>query len=341
MSIKSLLKRQAQIIAANTGKHRWPWPESQLVILMYHRILPESDTRYQDEQPGMVVNPETFEMHLSVLKEHFEPVHLSEWLSSRQSGKPLPKRACAITFDDGWQDNYQYAFKCLTKEQVPATIFLVSDFVDTPNTFWPERLARVVRRISSTQNIQIWNKEEFQWLRQLGCNYGFDNRPLTRLHIDDMITKAKSLSDSALYKYINAMENSLPDENDSSYSDILTWVQINEMHNSGLVEFGSHTCNHIRMSDEIDEVLMEQEIARSKLAIESGINAKTGVFCYPNGTITTKADKIVRKYYSAAVTTVPGWNNPKTDQYLLHRIGIHQDISYDKTSFLARLSGFL
>ena len=77
----------------------------------------------------MYVSPDTLAMHLRVLKQHFTLIDLGEWLSLRAAGGALPDRACCITFDDGWRDNYEYGLPVLAAAQVPATVFLVTDFI--------------------------------------------------------------------------------------------------------------------------------------------------------------------------------------------------------------------
>ena len=48
---------------------------------------------------------------------------------------------------------------------------------------------------------------------------------------------------------------------------------------------------------------------------------------------------LARTVYRAAVTTVPGWNQPQSDLHLLKRLSVHEDIAADKASFMARVAG--
>src|SRR5690606_25886998 len=142
VSVKRLLKAPAQQLAGTVAPFLWRWRAPSLVVMMYHRVLPHTHPDRATEQPGMYVSPETFELHMHLLRKHFGLVHLDDWLDALAENRPLPRHACAVTFDDGWRDNYQYAFPVLERLGVPATVYLVSDLVGSSYSFWPNALAK-------------------------------------------------------------------------------------------------------------------------------------------------------------------------------------------------------
>ncbi|HFD31797.1 MAG TPA: hypothetical protein ENJ28_03655 [Gammaproteobacteria bacterium] len=340
MHLKYKIKRAAQQICSLAGPHRWPFSKDQLLILMYHRVLPKEDQRYQQEQPGMLVTPNTFKMHLKVLKKYFQPIHLSEWIHAAIHSRPLPKKAVAITFDDGWIDNYQYAYPLLKEESFPASIFLVSGMVGTSTTFWPEQLIKIILQASELPHNHAWNTEPFQWLGTLMQTAHLNKNKPNIEDIDQLICKAKCFSEKELYEKISAMQKILPVQPTSP--EILNWEQAREMSASGLIQYGSHTCNHTRMNTSLTDKVLYSEILNSKKAIEFHLNHPVDLFCYPNGDITILADNIVKKSYVAACTVDPGWNKAANiNRHRLKRIAIHDDISNTETAFLARISGWL
>jgi peptidoglycan/xylan/chitin deacetylase (PgdA/CDA1 family) len=168
--LKKILKRSLQHVAALFGRHTRNHDDPQLLVLMYHRILPLDDERTQTEEPGMTVTPETFRQHIHILKQYFDIVKLADWIQLKSEGKVLPAKSCAITFDDGWVDNYEFAFPILKESNVPATIFVVSDMVGKNAIFWPERLTRLVNQVSKHYP-QFWSHPELQWLQKDTKNY--------------------------------------------------------------------------------------------------------------------------------------------------------------------------
>ena len=98
-------------------------------ILMYHSINPEPN-RYIEL---LIVKPEVFRRQMRFLKEHhYNVVPLSEVADLIKNNKKVPPRTVAITFDDGYKDNYTYAFPILKEYNFPATIFVIVNEVGRP-----------------------------------------------------------------------------------------------------------------------------------------------------------------------------------------------------------------
>ena len=73
--------------------------------------------------------------------------------------------------------------------------------------------------------------------------------------------------------------------------DYLTWQQVQQMQQSGLVEFGSHTVTHARLRQLSDDEIM-RELTQSKHVIEDQLHSLCDAFCYPFGS--GSKDKRVR-----------------------------------------------
>ena len=85
-------------------------------VLLYHRVNDERQIVF----PG--VPTETFAAQMKLLAAHWNVLPLHSLLEAARRGE-MPKRAAAITFDDGYRDNYDCAFPVLRSLGLPATSY--------------------------------------------------------------------------------------------------------------------------------------------------------------------------------------------------------------------------
>ena len=339
--LKQVLKRQAQTLVAGIAPRLWRLRHQRLLVLMYHRILPADDARAAAEQPGMIVHPDTLRMQLRLLKRHFEIVPLEDWVERAVMGRALPNRACALTFDDGWRDNFEYAYPALVNEQVPATIFVVSDMIGTNQSFWPERLVDLLRRGVAGHGTGVFSLPAFAWLRELEVPLPSAVEDLSIDRLDALITRAKRHPDATLHEQLDRMADALTLDEYRRDLALVDWDQLGEMVGSGLIAVGSHTRRHTRLLPHIGPDTLYDEVVVSKAVIEERLGRAVRLFCYPNGDASPEAQALVARHYLGGCSTLHGWHRRDADVHMIRRIGVHQDIAYDETSFLARLSGWL
>lgn len=102
------------------------------LILMYHLILDEPFNSYTD----LFVKPSEFDKQLSILVEKgYTFLFASEICETRKSGKYV-----AITFDDGYEDNYTNMFPILKKYNAKATISVITGCINTPGHLTSEQI---------------------------------------------------------------------------------------------------------------------------------------------------------------------------------------------------------
>lgn len=88
-------------------------------VLMYHHVSPAG---------GFIsVSPENFESQLKWLAEHgYRALTTTEFIDHLEGRKPAPARSVLITFDDGYLDNWIYAYPLLKRHGYHATFFIVT-----------------------------------------------------------------------------------------------------------------------------------------------------------------------------------------------------------------------
>lgn len=100
-------------------------------ILMYHYLsVPPADADIY--RLDLSVKPEQFALHLdSMLDNGYTTISLYELWDHLENGAKLPENPVILTFDDGYQDNYDNAFPLLIQRGMTATFFVVTEFLET------------------------------------------------------------------------------------------------------------------------------------------------------------------------------------------------------------------
>lgn len=334
---KSFFKKGALFLLAIFGWCRIKVTgKPTLLILTYHRILPKTDPRRGSEQAGMVTAPQAFEKHIQLFKAlGGTPIHLHEWIEKNRNGDQLPPLSVAVTFDDGWRDNYEYAYPLLLANDIPFTIFLVSKLIDTERTFWPEQVLQLLL----AENVP-WQDGCFDWLRPaIGAANGDSTHPPFDLAVADLVIgELKRCKDETIYTNLQKVYESHPYlAPNHSQRAILNSAELEEMAASGLARYGAHTRHHYRLNRLDSEYQLRSEIVDCMDDIKALTPAHVPIFCYPNGDITASGTQLVKSAYTAACTTKTGWNLRGCDPFDLHRFNLHDGNSFSPSRLLATI----
>lgn len=141
---------------------RIPW----VPILCYHRICPQN--MISTDSRSLCVTPEQFKRQISLLKFlGYRPISVQDLVAFLQARKNLDGKPVILTFDDGYEDNYIYAFPILKKFSFSATIFLVTDLIGKKN-LWDSGTAALL------------NESQIEEMHLAGIGFGSH----TAAHID-------------------------------------------------------------------------------------------------------------------------------------------------------------
>jgi peptidoglycan/xylan/chitin deacetylase (PgdA/CDA1 family) len=281
------------------SRHLLSHVTGKVVILMYHRVLPRVDVESTFVQPGMYVTPETFERHLQFLTAHFELLTFRELLAKWGCGDWNDRaRYCAITFDDGWVDNYEHAWPLLRQYGAPATIFLPTALIGSDTRLWFDRLADVLcRRDEGTRD---------EW--------------------DALIERAKYLSEPERERLIDGLA-AAAGGTDAGGRRFMTWDEVEEMSRQGIA-FGSHSRSHANLT-RLDAAALAAELRDSLDILRARPINHVPVLAYPNGNCNREVARAAQAAgYRAAVTVRRGLEQSfPLDRFRLKRIAVHEDVT--------------
>ena len=106
--------------------------DGQFQIVYYHRV-----TDLDPYWGGIPVK--SFRLQMEVLAKYFQVLPLEELIHRAREGS-VPRRSIAITFDDGYEDNYENGFPILKKMGIPATIFLATGGINNQEMLWHDKI---------------------------------------------------------------------------------------------------------------------------------------------------------------------------------------------------------
>lgn len=308
---------------------------NRAVVLMYHRVLPTAEETFSHE--GIIVSPRTFDMQMKFVREHFNP------LTPDQFGQQLRvtgfrRRACLITFDDGWKDNHQHALPVLVRHSVPAIVFITTAFVGTETTFWQERLTRLLFNAARTRSFGV------DVLRELEClDAGELPVEQAKRRVRDVVTSLKRREPEVVDRIVARLESAAErcsTAPESPGSDrFLTWTEVRELQGSKLVTIGSHAHTHRPLPILGYEGAMA-EFSRSRETFQDhGIRA-ADMCAYPNGNVDSCVlDAARNSGFTLGFATGKGLASNADHPLQLPRINIHESSSGSNAEFLCRILG--
>lgn len=124
----------------------------------------------------------------------------------------------------------------------------------------------------------------------------------------------------------------------STYPNYLTWSQIDEMQQSGLIDFESHTLSHIELPKASSEKEIEHQLKGARQALEWHLKKPVHFIAYPCGSYNDEVQELTQETgYRAAFTVKYGLDKPGMDMYALNRVPIFGGNSHTLLRFKLRI----
>jgi len=290
-------------------------------ILRYHSVADFKDGEFIYASPQITVSTKNFEKQIRYLSKRYNIIPLEEIALHIKEGRNLPKNSLAITFDDGYKDNYINAYPILKKYGATATFFLTAGCINGKNILLTHRIIYAFKE-TKKKEVEIPNQLNIIKLETLKDKLNAIstvNRII--LHLDQ----------SKREEFITNLENKLGVEinrQECSYKYMLSWDEIKEMKENGM-SFGAHTITHCNLPH-CSYDYAKKEIEGSKSILEENIGRPINLFSYPDGTIkihfNEEMKKLVRETgFISATTSIDGIVDDKSDLYELRRKGVGND----------------
>lgn len=280
------------------------------IILMYHQVGSPGDDPW-----NLAVWPDRFAEQMEFLARHRKVMSVTE-LAHRHKTGTLPPNAAAVTFDDGYASNFHIAKPILERFGVPATVFVVSSFLDDPREPWSDELASALvqspelpdqLRLALVGQIHQWPVKNQTRSTRLALNrqihdvllrVGPEDRRLAVDQIRDQIADPPPLSD---------------------VRRIMTKSELVCLAKGGLIEIGGHTATHPFLPWR-SEKEQRTEIDLCKRTLEDVLGKPVVGFCYPYGEHNETTLSLIGEFgFAYACTAAQGYVHRRDHPFRLPR----------------------
>jgi peptidoglycan/xylan/chitin deacetylase (PgdA/CDA1 family) len=254
--IRALLRR----LAPEGGR-------GKLTTLIFHRVHAEPDPLFPNE-----MHAASFRERLGWIDAWFNVLPLDDAIAALDRGT-LPERALAITFDDGYADNFDIALPILREYGMSATFFIATGFLDG-GRMWNDTVIEAVRRTSQSA-LDL-------------ARIGLGNHPLESM-------RARRDAIHSLVGQLKYTRADVREERARAIADIagtvlpgnimMTSAQVRALAAAGMT-IGAHTSTHPILSC-VDVTAARRDIVHGREMLEAIVGQPVRLFAYPNGKPTT------------------------------------------------------
>ena len=312
---------------------------NQAVVLTYHRLLPEGTETWS--HPGIVVTPATFERHMRLLQRDFRILSLQEFEGHVATRAPFESGSCLVTFDDGWIDTYTEAWPILRRLDIPAVVYLPTQFIGSNDTFWQEHLSRLLSDAAAVLSHEpSFGPPLLDALRTSHLTQLFDAvATRNRFTILDCVRAQKLNTAGDPLAAIDRLSRLLGPRASADHGDrFMSWEQVRELSGEGLA-FGVHGHSH-RILSTLTKQEVFDELTTSRGIIERELGTRVTSMSYPNGGWSPPIAALVGELgFSVGFSMERGPTRADAPAWSLSRVNIHEAVTADDAMFRARILG--
>ena len=321
MGLKSRMIGAGFATLRATGLHRLlgAATRGQGAVLMFHHVRP-----WRPATPGFAPNrlleitPEFLDEALVLARRlGFDILTLDEALARLAAGGGRP--FVALTFDDGYRDNVEFALPVLERHAAPFTVYVATGFADRSAGMWWLELEEALRRAQSVEIVA----DELSLSLQTGT------AAEKTVAFDRIYWALRGGSEERLLKIVGDLAARQGVDGGAIVAALcMDWPEIAALARHPLATIGAHTISH-KMLAKWPADVARQEMQGSKQRIEEKLGAPVRHFAYPVGDPTSAGARefaLARELgFASAVTTRPGMIFPAHGEHLtaLPRVSVN------------------
>ena len=289
-------------------------------IFLFHGVIRKNKHVIRNYTNKHILE-KNFVNRIKFIKKNYNILSLEKIFFLIKKKLPLPDNTCAITFDDGFENNYSVAAPILKRYKIPTTFYFSTDFINNNSMSWIDKIEYVFEKTKKKTIILPWNNKPLQ----------INSNKKKKLILDEIrkVLKRKN-NNSKIEKFVNDVFVQLDVKKTLSLNGgidkKMNWSKVRKLNNFNLFTIGGHSHRHISLTSvPLDEAKIEIDKSLKFFKKKIGICLKH--YSYPEG---QKKDFniAIKKYLKkkgikicpAAIT---GYNSIRSNLFNLKRISIN------------------
>lgn len=287
-------------------------------ILLYHGVYNDDLDSGPRNSSGKHIPRCQFDEEMRWLSKN-KPLTTMRQIARAHAGKAtLPDKAVAVTFDDGFLNNYTEAWPVLEKYNIPSTIYLATGFIGTGRIGWGDRIEDAIMGSANTELTLFIDGHPRSWLLK-----GSEKKISAFTEVKAICKKLQDADKNAIIGTIDRTL-SYKSQTDHPLYNFMDWNQVREMNKSQLIDFGAHTIDHVSLS-RVPEEEMHRQIDGSVSTLIQELGKPCELFSYPEGQSDDFNDTVIRHLqhhgFDHCPTAIDGDNTLETtDPFHIRRI---------------------
>ena len=302
MDIRRVAKNIPKRLFVASGVFRWAarLTAPAVVILRYHSIQERPEEYANTIGCDSIHATSIFERQMELIARRYHAVSMDDVVLFLKGEKSLPPRAVAITFDDGYKDNFRFAAPILNRFGIPGTFYALVDSVDRSKAPW----YCLLRHAFLTSRSPSWTDPA------TGVIHELKDAPAREAAFLNAAGVGAKSSASVRKELVENAWHSLDPEPFPNESDLMmTWDDLRTLVESGHI-VGSHTMTHPNVA-QISADDARSELTDSKLKLENELGVPVKHFAYPHTALNPCFNETTLKIteelgFASAVTTTSG-----------------------------------
>lgn len=292
-----------------------------MIFLCYHGVTNQK-SRGIENFSGKHLRKDIFLEQMKIIKKKCKILDIHSIYFHLKNKIPFEKKSVAISFDDGFENNFSEALPILKKLKIPAIFYICPLSIEKKQMFWVDKIETLI----------LNSNKEFFYLKNLNKNFYINNDERKKkvvLKIKNICKKSSvKKKDDIIDELIKKIGKKNSFKLTGNYK-IASWSQIRDAARCNLFDIGGHSLEH-NILTKVKKKDLYQEIKGCVELIKKRTGIRVMHFSYPEGKFNFNVINTLRKFKILTCPMATGYqNNKNTNVFKIKRIMV----GFNKTKF--------